>query len=117
MSRGYEVLEVRPADGGLEVRLPPARYEHDDRVHDAFRADVEKLIPLARGVVRFDLTALEWVTARTLAQVVRLWRDTRDRARVVLVVSAEGAYYFQITRLNRVIEVWALNPERILVRV
>jgi hypothetical protein len=117
MSRGYEVLEVRVTDDGLDVRFPPARYEYDDRAHDGISADVRKLTPLARGVVRIDLTALEWVPARTVAQIVRLWRESRDRARVVLVVSAAAAFYFQLSHLNRVFEVWAVDPACILARV
>lgn len=119
MLRGYQVLEVRPAADGFDVRFPLARYDYGDDDFDALRDDMRRFTAVADGaeVVRIDLTALEWVTARTAGQLVLLRRDTRGRVRLVLVVSGPAASFFRITRLNRLFTTWALDPGHLLVRV
>lgn len=117
MLRGYQLLEVRPAADGFDVRFPFARYEHSEEEYEALRGDIHRFAAVADGVVRIDLTALEWVTAATAGQLVTLWRATRGRIRVVLVVSGPAADFFRITRLVRLFETWELDPARVLARV
>ena len=117
MLRGYRLIEVRPTADGFDVRFPPARYNSDEDDFETLRADMTRFRELAHGVVRIDLTARDWVVARTAGLLVLLWRDVRARGRVVLVVSAPGADFFRITRLNRLFATWALDPERVLGRV
>lgn len=117
MSRDYKLIEVRPTADGFDVRLP--RVPIDDYTPDYvdLAADFLRFAEVARGTVRLDMTCASWVTGTVAGRLVLLWRTLRDRGRLVLVVAHPAADFFRITRLNRVLDVWSLDPGQILTRV
>jgi len=116
MLRGYKFIEARPTADGFEVRLPRAPTD-DTPDYDDLADDFRRFAEVARGVVRLDLTCAPWVSGSLAGRMVVVWRALRDRGQLVVVVDHHAADFFRITRLNRILDVWATDPERILIRV
>jgi anti-anti-sigma regulatory factor len=81
------------------------------------RDDFLRFGEIARGTVRLDLTAVPWVSGVLAGRVVALFRTVRGRGRLLVIAGRGAADFFRVTRLARVSEVWALDPDRIVARV
>ena len=116
MLHDYTFIEARPTAGGFEVRVPRAPTD-DTPDYDDFAQDCRRLAEVVRGVVRLDLTPVPWVSGSVAGRIVVLWRALRDRGRLVVIVDHSAADFFRITRLDRMLDVWSTDAERILIRV